>query len=276
MARRTDFSNSFLNPIDGRNRFAFGENWQKYLSKLTPARVAAARRSLAKLLDREDLSGVRFLDVGSGSGLFSLAAFDLGATVTSFDFDAKSVECARRLSEMRSASEERWQIVRGSVLDQGFVQHLARFDVVYAWGVLHHTGSMWTAMANVTSCVEPGGKLILAIYNDQGWISKFWWVVKRTYNRIPVSRIFIIALFAPYLYLGRYVIRAITGRLAEERGMDLWNDMIDWLGGYPFETTKPEEIDSFFEQYGFSCVKSKLVGRRHGCNEFVMLRSLNV
>ena len=72
-------------------RFEFGKNWSQFLSHLNDSRIAEAEQSLRNMLEVDDLCGKRFLDIGSGSGLFSLAARRLGASVYSFDYDPRSV-----------------------------------------------------------------------------------------------------------------------------------------------------------------------------------------
>ena len=57
------------------DRFAFGKNWQSFIASIDDARIANSVASLRKMLGVESLAGKRFLDVGSGSGLSSLAAY---------------------------------------------------------------------------------------------------------------------------------------------------------------------------------------------------------
>jgi 2-polyprenyl-6-hydroxyphenyl methylase/3-demethylubiquinone-9 3-methyltransferase len=150
---------------------------------------------------------------------------------------------------------------------------LNEFDIVYSWGVLHHTGDLWKALENASKAVSPDGKLIISIYNDQGWLSKYWRNIKLIYIQASFLRPFLIMLHAPYLVVMRYLVRAITGRVKLERGMSYWHDMLDWLGGYPFEVAKPEEVIYFVHKHGFSLRKLKTCGGRSGCNEFVFERT---
>lgn len=257
--------------VDPAERFEFGRNWQRYLQALDDARIEAAERSLVEFLGRPSLESCHFFDIGSGSGLFSLAARRLGARVTSLDYDPDSVACTAALRSRYYPDDPGWTVRQGSVLDRLLVDSLGPADIVYSWGVLHHTGAMWQAMANAMAAVDSGGSAFLAIYNDQGWISRYWALVKRLYNRAPVARAFLLALHAP-IHVGlRWVWQRLRGR-RPERGMALWHDLVDWVGGWPFEVASPDTVTAFARDRGFELVRLRTVGRRHGCNEFLFRR----
>src|SRR5579863_6772909 len=150
--------------IAAGQRFAFGENWQRFLGILDADRIGRAEESLRGMLQISDLAGQSFLDIGCGSGLFSLAARRMGARVYSFDYDPQSVACARELRQRYFPQDSDWNINEGSALDAAYLSGLGRFDVVYSWGVLHHTGAMWSALDNAARLVAPRGKLFIAIY----------------------------------------------------------------------------------------------------------------
>jgi len=253
--------------------FEFGKNWQHFLAVLNDERISQAESSLTNMLGLSTLKGHSLLDIGSGSGLFSLAAMRLKAEqVHSFDCDPQCVSCTQELKRRYFPDAINWSIEKGSILDVGYLQSMGQRDIVYSWGVLHHTGNMWQALENVVPLVKRGGKLFIAIYNDQGWLSKYWKCIKKNYNKNIALRLSIIALHTPYLFGIRALVRAFSRRLKLDRGMSLWYDMIDWLGGYPFEVAKPEEICEFYQKRGFELQRMKTCGSRHGCNEFVFYK----
>lgn len=243
---------------DAEPRFGFGENWRKFNASLSESQRRTARESLAKRLG--DIRGLSFLDIGAGSGVFSEAASELGANVRAFDFDPSRPE-----------------IERGDVLDREFIASLGQFDIVYAWGVLHHTGDMWQALANACDAVAPGGTLFISIYNDQGRRSVKWRKIKRLYNRLPraLRPLFMVMVFAPG-ELGSLIFGRLRGlryvwpwREHGARGMKKWHDMVDWIGGYPFEVAKPEEVFDFCRRREFTLEYLTTHQGGGACNDFV-------
>ena len=264
-------------------RFEFGKNWARFLSGLDDTRIARAEESLRAMLEFADLEGKSFLDIGSGSGLFSLAARRLGARVHSLDFDPDSVACTRELRRRYFQNDEEWTIDEGSALNEDYLKSLGKFDVVYSWGVLHHTGEMWRALENAAMPVRAGGKLFVAIYNDQGSRSRRWRWIKKTYNSLPSLLRTPFALLVSAPDEAKLILRAVVTLNPGEyikswtvydpvRGMNRWRDIIDWVGGYPYEVAKPEEIFDFYRARGFQLTKMKCGGVGLGCNEFVFER----
>lgn len=244
--------------------FSFGANWQAFLRTVDESSVQSAAQTLSSMLG--NIASKTFLDIGCGSGLLSLAAHRLGAIVHSFDYDPKCIECTLALQNRFGVS---WPVEQGSALDSAYMSRLGQFDIVYSWGVLHHTGNMWQAFENVIPLAKR--KLWIAIYNDQGWRSRYWYAVKRIYNSGIVGRSTMVAAHLPYVGV-RLASRALRGRLSLDRGMSLWYDYIDWLGGYPFEVATPADVQAFFEQRGFALEKLVNIHPRHGCNEFVFTK----
>lgn len=248
--------------IKSGDRFGFGKNWKAFLSKLNQDRIDTARNSLVDFLEYESLEGKRFLDIGCGSGLFSLGAMDLGAEVVSIDFDPYSVGCARTLKEKFYPNSDTWTIKEGSVLDEAFMQSLGKFDIVYSWGVLHHTGSMYEAFANALIPLAEKGDLGISIYNDQGTKSKVWLKIKKIYNSNFLGKVLMVLMVFPFFMTSSFIVdvaafkNPITRyRKMKIRGMSLMNDWLDWLGGLPFEVAKAEEIFEFYKKRGLQLKK---------------------
>lgn len=276
-------------PSETEIRFAFGKNWAEFLKLLDEERIATAVESLQVMLGRDDLQGLTFLDAGCGSGLFSLAARRLGATVRSFDFDPQSVACCEELRRRFDPTDDgltqpTWTIEAGSVLDVDYLETLGQFDVVYSWGVLHHTGEMWPAIDNVAARVKPSGLYSLSIYNDQGGASRRWKMVKRLYNVLPQPfRFALLISLGSWLELKQCLIRLIRlknplpfaewSARKKERGMSYWHDLVDWIGGYPFEVAQPEEIFNHLKSTGYKLQYLTTQAGGYGCNEFVFAAS---
>lgn len=264
-------------------RFAFGRNWQRYLRQLDERRIAAATASLQEMLGQTSLKDKRFLDIGSGSGLFSLAAHRLGATVRSFDYDRDSVAATTWTRDTFAAGTDRWAVEHGSVLDERFLDGLGTFPVVYSWGVLHHTGAMWRAVELAARRVAPDGQFFIALYHDQGWESRAWWWVKRAYCAAPPGlRELVFALAFARLWGPTTVKDLLRGRPFHTwrtyasngvRGMDPWRDAVDWIGGFPFEVATREVVVARVEALGFRLERLTSIGEGLGCNEFVFRRT---
>jgi 2-polyprenyl-3-methyl-5-hydroxy-6-metoxy-1,4-benzoquinol methylase len=262
--------------------FSFGRNWQNFLKSFDEERLRIAESSLTEFLKLPDLKGKSFLDIGCGSGLFSYAAFSLGAErIVSFDVDPESVACCKYLHRL-AGNPTNWEVHEGSILDKDFVSGLGTFDLVYSWGVLHHTGKMWDAISYSVGLVNPGGLYYIAIYNkilardgSPSWIHLFWLEVKRTYNSWPKLGKYVLEPLAMAAYLAMVVAKLQNPfrhvkNYRSHRGMSWRTDATDWLGGYPYEFATVEEVFKFIKTRfpDFNLVNLKITSGR-GLNWFL-------
>jgi len=271
----------YENQYKTKNHFSFGNNWKIFLENINTESISEAKKSISNYFG--DIQNKTFIDVGSGSGLFSLAAIQLGAKVTSLDIDDNAIECNKLLREKYKIEKEDWKILKGSVLSEQFIQSLGKFDLVYSWGVLHHTGNMYKALQNVDFLMEERSLLYLALYNYNTkkieGTSPFWEKVKSKYNNSgKFGKKVIYHIYLSYLILGL----CISGKnpydyiknYKKKRGMDFYIDIFDWLGGYPYEYATPEKITDFYETKNYSLKKIDKV-RSLGCNQFLFEKNDN-
>lgn len=266
------------------SHFAFGENWASYAAGIGEPEIAQARRDLARLLGSDSLAGRTFLDIGCGSGLHSLAATRMGAQrILACDLDPASVRTTRTLLERfePSASCEATECSVFSLSPDG----LGTFDVVYSWGVLHHTGNLDRALAIAASLVAPGGVFIVALYRKT-LLCPFWKLEKRWYSKASQEQ----QRLAQRLYTSVFRLGLrLTGRdpgayvasYRSKRGMDFAHDVHDWLGGHPYESMSAARVDKKLRNLGFerrrafttSSAMQRLGILGSGCDEYVYERS---
>jgi SAM-dependent methyltransferase len=237
------------------NRFAFGKNWASFIERhFDDERVAITRAHLLGFLRRDSLEGSTFLDIGCGSGLHSLAAYRAGAArILSFDYDPMSVETTMKLRAL-AGNPENWRVIQGSVLDPEFMAGLGEFDVVYSWGVLHHTGDQWTALKHAAARIRAGGVFYVALYTSDIFTGKrdarFWLRLKRRYNEggwLTRRGLELWYAAGQLVSLLRQGINPITyvANYRNSRGMSFYHDVKDWVGGWPMEFSSVAEVKQF-------------------------------
>jgi len=263
------------------SHFAFGKNWASYADLIGQPQIEEAKRGLLKLIPASDLAGRSFLDIGCGSGVHSLAAAQLGVSrLLATDIDTDSVATTRAVLT-KFAVGAPWEAKAVSVFDLD-PERDGRFDIVYSWGVLHHTGAMWEAIAKAAAMVAPGGLLAIALYRRIVF-DPFWKLEKRWYSKASPGA----QKLAQSAYISAYrLARSVRGKgsyqdfvanYRSNRGMDFAHDVHDWLGGYPYESASAREVESRLSALGFSARKVSARGRSlgvfgSGCDEYVYMR----
>lgn len=263
-------------------QFDFGANWAAYARTITPEKINKAEKCLRQLVGQDRLDGLTFLDIGCGSGLHALAALRLGAqSVHAIDVNINSVTTTRNVLQ-QYAADGNWIVEQKSILDD---LPASQYDIVYSWGVLHHTGAMNKAVHKAASLVRPGGKFIIALYKKTP-LCGFWRIEKRLFNALPSWLRFIptsiyVALYACGLLAQKRNPISYIRSYKNARGMNFWHDAIDWLGGYPYESATPDEVDELVTTQGFQalssfntrpCTAFGVFGS--GCAEYAFLKRL--
>lgn len=268
---------------DRRNvdtHFSFGKNWASYAGLIGPREIEEAKKGLLKLIAETGFAGRSFIDIGCGSGVHALAAARLGVSrILAVDIDEYSVKTCDSVLKANGVSTPSRVEVR-SVFDLD-PAHEGTFDIVYSWGVLHHTGDMWPAVSKAAAMVAPNGLLALALYRRTR-IDPFWLVEKRFYSRSPAViqasvRAIYVALFRLAMVASGRSFRNYVANYRSARGMDYYHDVHDWLGGYPYEMTTAPEVDAKLAALGFKAerVYARPVGiglLGSGCDEYVYRR----
>jgi 2-polyprenyl-6-hydroxyphenyl methylase/3-demethylubiquinone-9 3-methyltransferase len=266
---------------DGDRRFGFGDNWLDFARCLSGNQLKEAEKSVRNLLGRDNLVGMSLIDVGSGSGLFSLAARRLGARVHSFDYDAASVLCTKRLRDLYLPGDPYWTIAQASVLDDGYLRDLGRFDIVYSWGVLHHTGSLREAIEGAAQLIAPGGQFAFALYRRTP-LCGLWRIEKRWYASASPrmqqrARTLYTALLRLRFLLTGGNFQSFIENYPSQRGMSFEHNVHDWMGGYPYESISPSEVAALMQGLGLTHVRS-ITQPTHigffgsGCDEYLYQR----
>jgi 2-polyprenyl-3-methyl-5-hydroxy-6-metoxy-1,4-benzoquinol methylase len=262
-------------------KFAFGDNWLDFYKKINSKKIKIAKKDIRDFIGI-NIKNKKFLDIGCGSGLSSLAAVQLGAKVTSFDIDKNSVTSTKNLK--KKFKKKDWNILYGDILNKNFCKKLNKFDIIYCWGVLHHTGDMHKGLKNLIINTKKNSYVFLALYNDEGINSKIWYFIKKFYNyltlnylkkiffytilviNIFITRIFVISNLYTFKSLREFILYVNT--YEKSRGMSFINDQLDWIGGYPFEVSTPDSIIKFFEKKNFKLMKIK-INKGYGNNIFL-------
>ena len=258
-------------------RYEFGKNWQNFnRSFSSEERIKIVENSILDFIHLDNLNGKTFLDIGSGSGLQSLAVYNAGAKeIFSFDYDSKSVEATKSLW-IQSGKPKNWTVCQGSVLDEEFMNSIGKFDIVYSWGVLHHTGDLWNALKNSQISLKSNGVLYISLYAKEAYQNpsqEYWLEIKQKYNKadyiekkkMEITYIYQILMESKIRNIYKFIKMMLTYK--KNRGMALWIDIKDWLGGWPMEFSSAKEVYSFTKSKMHLCLINLKMG--NGCTEYL-------
>ena len=261
-------------------RFGFGDNWKDFIgSNFSIERVEISKKHMLEFMGCQDFSGRDFLDLGCGSGLHSMAALISGAThVHGFDYDHNSIAASNLIRE-KMGNPPNWTTEQGSVLDDAFMTRLPRFQIVYSWGVLHHTGDVWHAIRNAAGRVAPGGLFYIALYSADVQTDptpEFWLDVKRKYlaggsftrRMMELWYIWRFMIVRPERHFSTLL--HMMRQYKKNRGMNMMTDIRDWLGGWPMEFVYDNDAIDFVAKLGFE-LKNIATGEAN--TEFLFVRT---
>lgn len=271
--------------LSAESHFAFGKNWLDYAQKIDEPKIGQAVSDLQRLSGRDRFDGLSFLDIGSGSGLHALAAIRMGASrVVGVDIDPDSVEASRAtLAKFAPAADARFE--RVSIFEMSS-ESFGGFDLVYSWGVLHHTGDMYRALTAAADLVQPDGLLMIALYKETPFCG-MWRVIKRWYSsaspqaQLRARRVRTGLQRLAFRFKGRDFNAYVRNYAENNRGMNYANDIHDWMGGYPYQSISPADCRAFFGRLGFRAEREfvRTPGRYlpgllgSGCDEYAFTRS---
>lgn len=251
-------------------RFEFGKNWTSFSSDcLDEKSLEKAHKDFDRLFSGIRLKGKKFLDIGFGQGLSLLLAQKAGAEANGIDVDEDNLKAFSNTALFFKDVQKPDVSIR-SILDDNYVslELEGSYDIVHSWGVLHHTGDMSKAIYNSARLVRKNGFLVISIYNRH-WSSAVWLMIKWIYNFAPREIRRMMVFFAyPIIYLAKFIV-TFDNPIKMHRGMDFYHDVIDWVGGYPYEFASPDEITQKMRGLGFELVRFIPSQVPTGCNEYI-------
>ena len=267
-------------------RFSFGSNWNEFIDNSITNKsfdrklkycINHLSNTFSKSIDKKI-----FIDIGCGSGLFSLAAIKLNASkVLSFDFDLNSVNTTNKLLSLKGVDKEkanslqhdiRNEIILSNYLNAEQSKKIQKF--IYCAGVVHHTGNVYLSMDNVSKLANnKNDEIFISIYNKIPVLTFLWWLEKKIYINVGIWRrlalfIWLFAWSSYWILKLQNPIKNIQRYGDNDRGMSFLTDAKDWLGGYPYEPLYKEDVIAFFKKRNFELINFNR-GGNWGLNDYL-------
>jgi ubiquinone/menaquinone biosynthesis C-methylase UbiE len=197
----------------------------------------------------EEVQGKSILDAGCGTGIFSIIFANKGADqVTGIDISEGSLHTAQSLKEkfgLKNAEFEKQDMLALPFPDRSF-------DIVWAWGTVHHTTDPFKAIDELIRVLKPSGSILLAIYKRTR-LTFIHEIIRKILVRTPrktwkvLAKILAIFL-SPVIFL-------LKKREKSRKGEKLEELIIDWYFVPIRHYYKPGEIKNYLEERGFSVEK---------------------
>lgn len=147
---------------------------------------------LKHLIEGLDVSGKKVLEIGCGMGMDLLQFAKKGAKVVGVDLVARHIKLANRLFEIEKINSEDYRIFQADAEDLPLTGRT--FDLVYSFGVLHHTPNIERAIDEIWRILKPDGRIIIGLYHKNSW--HYWFnllfvkgIIKRELNKKSISQI---------------------------------------------------------------------------------------
>lgn len=234
---------------------SFSFEWQKHARTQLDSSGAGGRseRDFQSRLDRplEWLEGKLVLDAGCGMGRYAEIAARYGATVVGLDF-SYAIDVARE-------NLSRWpnvQLVQGDLTRPPFAS--GTFDLVYSFGVLHHTPDAEQAFCAAADLVKPGGVMAMFVYSSYNkafvYSSDFW---RRLTTKLPYRLLYwLCGLSVPLYYLYSLPVVGLIGKSCLPISMERdwrwrWLDTFDWYSPRYQSKHTHAEVAAWFRRAGF-------------------------
>jgi len=215
--------------------------WQEYTPNLS-----ASKRHWNTFFQAPGVKGKRVLDAGCGPGVFSLIFAQKEAScVIGVDISQESLKAAQRLR--KSSRLRAIELIRNDVLSLCFKNE--SFDIVWAWGTVHHTTDPYQGLSELIRVLRPGGSLLLAVYRKTS-LTSLHELLRKILIRTPKFSWLLLAK------LLSHVLSPITAlfkkREKSRQGETLEELVLDWFFVPIKHFFHPKEVQSFLEANGLT------------------------